>query len=277
MSEPFKLIAVATVIATAPVSAHHSPIIYDRGAVVAFQATVSRFDWSNPHSYIYVETEDNEPVEWRLETDAIPILTRSGWTPTTLQPGDRITVRGRPDRISSRKNVLLMSLRTEDGTVLTSVPGSTDSAASASDLSGQWQQLVPWNQFLERFAEVELTEKALTASARYDPRTQDPVADCVGYPPPAAQILLYYVNEIEVQDDRVVMRSEFFDTERTVYTDGRGPPENGERTNEGHSIGIVGGRCPDRRYHPFLRLSLDVSGHGRALRYRRNIWLRDTR
>ena len=35
----------------------------------------------------------------------------------------------------------------------------------------------------------------------------------------------------------MILRSEFFDVTRTVYMDGRGHPVNGERTNQGHSIG----------------------------------------
>jgi hypothetical protein len=46
-----------------------------------------------------------------------------------------------------------------------------------------------------------------------------------------------YLTDIDIQQDRVVIRNEFFDNERTIYTDGRGHPENGERTNQGHSIG----------------------------------------
>ena len=33
------------------------------------------------------------------------------------------------------------------------------------------------------------------------------------------------------------MRSEFFNSERMIHMDGRAHPENGERTNQGHSIG----------------------------------------
>ena len=44
-------------------------------------------------------------------------------------------------------------------------------------------------------------------------------------------------NEIDIVEDRIFIRSEFFNVERTVYMDGRGHPENAERTNQGHSIG----------------------------------------
>jgi hypothetical protein len=46
-----------------------------------------------------------------------------------------------------------------------------------------------------------------------------------------------YLSDVEILDDRVMLRNEILDVERTVYTDGREHPENGERTNQGHSIG----------------------------------------
>jgi hypothetical protein len=82
-----------------PVRAHHSPRIFDMGSVLAFEATVSRVHWANPHTYYYVEAPgaDGELVEWQLETDAITLLLRSGWTEESLRPGDRVVVRGHPD------------------------------------------------------------------------------------------------------------------------------------------------------------------------------------
>jgi hypothetical protein len=46
-----------------------------------------------------------------------------------------------------------------------------------------------------------------------------------------------YLNEIEIHDDSIVIRNERFNAERVIYTDSRGHPEDGPRTNQGHSIG----------------------------------------
>lgn len=46
--------------------------------------------------------------------------------------------------------------------------------------------------------------------AGFDPGADDPVADCVGYPPPLGQILLYYINNISIEDDRIVVRNLVF-------------------------------------------------------------------
>ena len=46
-----------------------------------------------------------------------------------------------------------------------------------------------------------------------------------------------YLNEIVIRADTILIRSELFNVERTVYMDGREHPANGLRTNQGHSIG----------------------------------------
>ena len=52
------LITVAVVLATQPVLGHHSPAAFDGDAVVTVQGTVTRFDFKNPHVYIYIESTD---------------------------------------------------------------------------------------------------------------------------------------------------------------------------------------------------------------------------
>lgn len=46
-----------------------------------------------------------------------------------------------------------------------------------------------------------------------------------------------YLAQVELQDEVVILRNEFYNTERTVYLDGREHPANGERSVQGHSIG----------------------------------------
>ncbi len=235
----YVLVASAASFCVQTVAAHHSPRIFDRDSVLAFEGVVTRVHWANPHTYVYVESRDEtgNAVEWQLETDAIPLLLRSGWQEDTLEPGDRIAVRANPDRNKARRHALIESLRMEDGRVLTSVPSGNKPVSSATSLAGQWQQVVSWGEYVGQVASVPLTEEGAAAQASYDMLREDPVLDCIGYPPPAAQILLYYVNKITIEDDRVVMRNEFFDSERIVYLDGRDHPAGGPRTNEGHSIG----------------------------------------
>jgi hypothetical protein len=235
-------VAVST---ASSVSAHHSATIFDRDTVVAFQGTVKRFGWTNPHVYIYVETEDDAGglVEWEIETDATPILTRSGWTSESLLPGDQVRIRANPDRDAQRKHALLVSVAKDDGTILAArsdfLRREDDSAslASASSLEGLWElSYATYNSFYDDWAEVDLTEKAIAAQAAYDDKSEAPAALCIAHPSPTI-LVAPYLNEIEIQEDIVLIRNERFNIERTVYMDGRGHPENGEPRNQGHSIG----------------------------------------
>jgi len=242
-----QIILAAAAIASAPLSAHHSPIIFDTDSVVVLQGQISRYDWANPHSYIFVEAvnDNGETTEWQLETDATPILQRNGWTPESLVPGDLVSVRASPDRRTDRAHAMLISLEKEDGSVLTPTSGDQNAPSSApreASLAGIWEQR--FENFLEfriQGLDVETTAKGTAARAAYEIRTDNPVSRCVAYPSPMIVAAPQYLNEITLHADRVTIRTEFYDVERTIFTDGRDHPENTERTNQGHSIGTWDG------------------------------------
>ena len=75
--------------------AHHSHGNYDVNNYVELQGRVSELLWLNPHTWIYLEVEDEpgEPVVWALEGGSPGALTRKGWQPDSVQAGDRIKVR----------------------------------------------------------------------------------------------------------------------------------------------------------------------------------------
>ena len=229
------VVAVVAASIASPVVGHHSAVIFDRSSSVAFTGTVMRYDWTNPHVYVYVETtaDAGESVVWQLETDATSILTRSGWTSRSVTAGDEVVIRANPDRNTDRSHGLLVSLATEDGVVLTPRSGGRAAPTGASDLSGVWDGLR--GTATRRFIYGALTEKGRAAQARYS-ESDNPVSDCVPFPLPSI-VAAPYLSEIEIRADTILIRSELFDVERTVYMDGREHPTNGPRTNQGHSIG----------------------------------------
>ena len=52
----FLLVAIAMV--AGPTAAHHSPAAFDRSSIVDIRGEVTRYDWKNPHVYIFVEGTD---------------------------------------------------------------------------------------------------------------------------------------------------------------------------------------------------------------------------
>jgi hypothetical protein len=43
---------------SSPALAHHSNSIFDLSAEITFQGIVSRYDWRNPHVYVYADVRD---------------------------------------------------------------------------------------------------------------------------------------------------------------------------------------------------------------------------
>jgi hypothetical protein len=62
------LFALATclVLLASPLPAHHSTAEYEMTALSNIKGTVTKFEWSNPHAYIYIQAKDEKGavVEW---------------------------------------------------------------------------------------------------------------------------------------------------------------------------------------------------------------------
>lgn len=79
-------------------SAHHSGAMFDNTRKVVLQGTVKSFEWTNPHSRIWIvaSTVDGKPTGvpqlWAVESGSPGNLTRQGWSKRTLNPGDTVTL-----------------------------------------------------------------------------------------------------------------------------------------------------------------------------------------
>jgi uncharacterized protein DUF6152 len=92
------LVTAAVVMTAATLSAHHSFAAFDMSEVKTITGVVSRFDWTNPHTFIWVDvTNDKGVVEsWAIEGMSPNYLGRRGWSKNSVKPGDKITVTVRP-------------------------------------------------------------------------------------------------------------------------------------------------------------------------------------
>jgi hypothetical protein len=80
-------------------SAHHGFVLwFDMGRSVTVKGTVTSFEWTNPHTYIYLDVKNGKGTveEWRIELGAPGMLARAGWRRDTLKSGDEITAIGNP-------------------------------------------------------------------------------------------------------------------------------------------------------------------------------------
>jgi Family of unknown function (DUF6152) len=83
-------------VASVPLLAHHGTGMYDMSHPTTVTGVVKRFEWTNPHAYIYLEVKDEKgnTVEWAIEMMALNHLKSYGWSRNTVQPGDVISCTG---------------------------------------------------------------------------------------------------------------------------------------------------------------------------------------
>lgn len=99
----FRLVFVFAVVlgalaASQPLLAHHSGASYDSDHQISLTGTVSNFEWTNPHVFIYLDVKDESGavVQWRVEGNSPNMLARAGWKKEMIKAGDQITVNGAP-------------------------------------------------------------------------------------------------------------------------------------------------------------------------------------
>ena len=81
----------------APIAAHHSwTADYDGGKPVSVTGTVTKVEWTNPHTHFYVDVTDanGTVTSWNFEMASTLSLERGGWTRRTLPVGAEVTVGG---------------------------------------------------------------------------------------------------------------------------------------------------------------------------------------
>jgi hypothetical protein len=92
-----------------PMRAHHgSRVSYDVSQKVTLTGTVAQYIWANPHVSIIFDVTDKKGtvVSWGAETYAPVKMARSGWTSTSLKPGDQVTVTVFRSRLSATRGFL---------------------------------------------------------------------------------------------------------------------------------------------------------------------------
>jgi hypothetical protein len=81
----------------APIAAHHSwTSDYDGNKPVSVTGTVTKVEWTNPHTHFYVDVKDEKGTvtSWNFEMASTLSLERAGWTRKTLQVGAEVEVGG---------------------------------------------------------------------------------------------------------------------------------------------------------------------------------------
>jgi len=95
----YAILAAAVVVAAAParLTAHHAfAAEFDSSKPVELKGTVTRLQWTNPHSWLYVDVPDAHGVvtSWSVEFGAPYSLMQKGLRKTDFPIGVEVVVKG---------------------------------------------------------------------------------------------------------------------------------------------------------------------------------------
>src|SRR6185436_11271894 len=206
-----------------PALAHHSAAAYNTQQELRVTGTITEYRFRNPHVYmtLQVKKDDGSTVLMEVEAGAASVLNPLGFTKDSVAVGDVVTIAGNPARNNADKSMLGKDLYKQNGTYFPLFIGSrsvyADKAAeTATSIAGTWfAPRTEFNAFLGGARNWPVTEKGKAAMAVVDPKATTQ-KDCI---PIGAPALMFYpvANTITVQRDRVLMKVDWLDSERTIY------------------------------------------------------------
>jgi hypothetical protein len=79
--------------------AHHGGAsLYDMSKEVTVDATVTEYQWTNPHVEIGLDAKDDKGrvKHWIIEANSPPVMANKGWNRKSLQAGEMIKITFNP-------------------------------------------------------------------------------------------------------------------------------------------------------------------------------------
>jgi hypothetical protein len=114
-------VAAGGVLSGAAVAHHSFAAAYDTSpaGAITLTGTIARVRLTNPHSFFFIDVEDENGavVRWEIEAGTPSGMIRNGYSQDVIQQGDTVTIRGFRARDPGLPSGMLRELETEDGTV----------------------------------------------------------------------------------------------------------------------------------------------------------------
>jgi hypothetical protein len=99
-------VSVAALVLSCAAFGHHSfDAEFDSEKPLSLDGTVSKVEWINPHSYIYVDVtgKDGKVTNYAVEGGPVGMLRRWGIAKDLLNPGDKIHINGYASKDGSNR------------------------------------------------------------------------------------------------------------------------------------------------------------------------------
>ena len=229
--------------ATVPVAAHHSAAAFDGQKKISVTGKVIEYRYMNPHIYLALEVTKEDGTKQRMEVEAgaASVLNALGFTKDKLKVGDIVTIAGSPSRrdpdkfmlgrdLTKQKDNSYVPLNIASRSILELKPD-----AVATSIAGTWFS-TSFGAYMGTAAKWPRTEEARAIGKKMSDAKATTQKDCIPIGLPST--MFYPVaTVITVQKDKVVMKIDWMDTERTIYLDGRKHPPASQQFLHGHSVG----------------------------------------
>jgi len=120
----FTLFALAGV-AGSPAFAHHSQAMFDMSRCMKLEGTVRAFEYSFPHSWLWIDAvQDDMPVIWAFEA-AAPIQMMEidkRWSRNVVKKGDKVAIQFSPHKNGGHSGSLHSLVLPEGTRLLAATP-----------------------------------------------------------------------------------------------------------------------------------------------------------
>lgn len=247
---PKSSVLAATMLVGSVAWGHHSSAIYDMKSIRTITGVTTKYEWRNPHVYVYVEAADStgEAAIWEIEANATSAMRRYGWSEDSLAPGDRVTVQFNPARRADKHAGFGVTISMRDGRVVqvNGPPAAEVNAPSyaATGLSGIW---LPSGEKVPHFLSLEqspdgwpLTAKGRAFVKKFTVTIDEAAMNCTSYAAPYA-MLWPLPTKIAVENNAISIRfSVTGEEERIVHMNAKSH-DGAPYSTLGHSIGTWNG------------------------------------
>jgi hypothetical protein len=242
------LVAAASVLGARTASAHHSVAFYS-SEIHEIEGELVEIAWQNPHVRLAVRSTAGSDAGklWHLESSSIFLRQRDGVTRDLFRVGDHVKVAGRR---SPRDDSALLALNMllPDGREALLWPdqparfaaadklirGSAQAVDAAAEKKGLFRVWLPPVGQPSPYAGLPFRDTAIAARRAFDILAFAQSCEPEGMPRIALSIFPYQFVD---RGREILLRTELYDTERTIHMERAAPPAGQPHSKLGYSIG----------------------------------------